>query len=44
MKPFIYVGKEFMAAKERLPIEIKRKVDSFFSKISRKFKKQGYRF
>jgi superfamily I DNA/RNA helicase len=33
MKPFIYVGKEFMAAKERLPIEIKRKVDSFFPKF-----------
>lgn len=35
MKPFIYVGKEFMAAKERLPIEIKRKVDSFFQNFKK---------
>lgn len=33
MKPFIYVGKEFIVAKNKLPVEIKRKVDAFFPKF-----------
>ena len=33
MNPIIYVGKDFMFAKSKLPIEIKNKVDAFFPKF-----------
>ncbi|MEY3322869.1 MAG: hypothetical protein RLZZ417_2452 [Bacteroidota bacterium] len=44
MKPNIYIGKEFMAAKNRLPLEIKRKVEAFFPKFQENSKSKAIDF